>query len=335
MTNRFIQIVLFLGLIYLSSCVSSKRYAELEEKTINCEIERDKLSSENEQFTVENTEMKEKIRQLEKQLAALKDDSAAMANKIDLLQNDLKILNNRYDDLQKAQEALVKGSQRETKKLLEELQKTQENLQKREDRLKELQVSVDEKQQNLKRLKAEMEEKNARLTELERILARKDSAVSALKKKVSAALLGFEGEGLSIEQKNGKVYVSMEEKLLFGSGSTEIGSEGIEALKKLAGVLERNKDINVMIEGHTDDVPYISDEAIKDNWDLSVKRATAVIRILLEHSKIDPQRLTAAGRGEHMPIDPAKTPEARRKNRRTEIILTPKLEELFKILDSN
>lgn len=335
MTKKIIQILVFLFLVYLSSCVSTKKYAELEEKTINCEIERDKFSSENEQLNVENTEMKERIRQLKDKLSVLKEDSMAMQEDIGELRHELKTMKKRYNELQDAQEALVKGSQRETKKLLEQLQTTQEDLQKREDRLKNLQVSVDEKQRNLKRLQQEMEQKNARLTELERVLARKDSAVSALKRKVSAALMGFEDEGLSVEQKNGKVYVSMEEKLLFGSGSTQIGAEGIKALKQLAGVLEKNKDINVMIEGHTDDVPYISDEAIKDNWDLSVKRATSVIRIMLEHSDIDPQRLTAAGRGEYMPVDPAKTPEARRKNRRTEIILSPKLEELFKILESN
>jgi chemotaxis protein MotB len=335
MANKYFYFLVFIGLMYLSSCVSTKRYAELEEKTISCEIERDKFSSENEQLTVRNTEMKEKIKQLNVALSELKDDSVAMADKKEELKHELKTLRKRYNELQEAQESLVKGSQRETKKLLEQLQATQEDLQKREDRLKDLEVSVEEKQRNLKRLQQEMDQKNARLTELERILARKDSAVGALKRKVSAALLGFEGEGLSVEQKNGKVYVSMEEKLLFGSGSTVIGTEGIKALKQLADVLEKNKDINVMIEGHTDDVPYISDEAIKDNWDLSVKRATSVIRILLEHSNINPQRLTAAGRGEYMPVDPAKTPEARRKNRRTEIILSPKLGELFKILENN
>ncbi|MFW5781215.1 MAG: OmpA/MotB family protein, partial [Bacteroidota bacterium] len=178
-------------------------------------------------------------------------------------------------------------------------------------------------------------ERNARLLELETILARKDSAVNALRNKVAAALIGFENEGLSVDIKNGKVYVSLEEKLLFPSGSTRIDARGINALKKLARVLEENKDINITIEGHTDDVPVIASAAMKDNWDLSVKRATAVVRILLDNSSIDPKRLTASGRGEYMPLDTGKTSEARQKNRRTEIILTPKLDELFQILESN
>ena len=148
--------------------------------------------------------------------------------------------------------------------------------------------------------------------------------------------MGFENDGLSVSLKNGKVYVSLEEKLLFGTGSTIVSTSGVNALKKLGQVLERNTDINIMIEGHTDDVPYKSDSGpITDNWDLSVKRATSVVRILLANSSINPKRLIASGRGEFMPIDPAKTTEARRKNRRTEIILTPKLDELFRILENN
>jgi chemotaxis protein MotB len=135
--------------------------------------------------------------------------------------------------------------------------------------------------------------------------------------------------------KNGKVYVSMDEKLLFRSGSYEVDARGRQALKELAGVLVANKDVNIMIEGHTDDVPYRSGPVIKDNWDLSVLRATSVLKILLEGGNIAPDRLTAAGRGEFQPVDRAKTAEARSRNRRTEIILTPNLDELLKILESN
>ena len=111
--------------------------------------------------------------------------------------------------------------------------------------------------------------------------------------------------------------------------------KGIEAIKKVSTVLEQNPDINILIEGHTDDVPLHSTSAIKDNWDLSVMRATSIVNIILKNSKIDPKRLTAAGRGQYMPVDPAKTPEARTKNRRIEIILTPKLDELFQIIETN
>jgi chemotaxis protein MotB len=147
-------------------------------------------------------------------------------------------------------------------------------------------------------------------------------------------LLGFQDNGLTVSTKNGKVYVSLEERLLFESGSTVVDAKGVDALKKLAKVLEREEDINVLIEGHTDNVP-IKSASIKDNWDLSVLRATSIVRIITSNSKVDPRNLTAAGRGEYFPIDKANTPEARRKNRRTEIIITPNLDELFKIIGSN
>jgi len=177
--------------------------------------------------------------------------------------------------------------------------------------------------------------KEARVNELEEILSRQETVVQELRRTVSSALLGFENNGLTIEIKHGKVYVSLEESLLFASGSTTVDRRGETALRELAKVLERNPEINIMIEGHTDDVPLRSSSAPRDNWDLSVLRATAIVRILMNHANIQPQRFVVAGRGEYMPIDPAKTAEARRKNRRTEIILTPKLDALFEIIEMN
>jgi chemotaxis protein MotB len=229
----------------------------------------------------------------------------------------------------------LQGNARETRRLLGQLQTTQEDLQKKEDRLRDLEANMNERRLELNRLSAELEARNAKMGELQRILSRKDSAVNALRESVSRALTGFEGQGLTVETRNGKVYVSMDEKLLFRSGSYDVDSQGRKALKELAKVLERNKDVNIMIEGHTDDVPYRSGATIKDNWDLSVLRATSVLKILLEDGNIAPSRLTAAGRGETQPIDPAKTATARAKNRRTEIILTPRLDELLKILETN
>jgi len=170
---------------------------------------------------------------------------------------------------------------------------------------------------------------------LESLISRQDSMVNALKNKVKEALLGFENNGLTIEQKNGKVYVSLDESLLFASGSYSVGERGIDALKKLAKVLEQNQEINVLVEGHTDNVPLKGSGDIKDNWDLSVKRATSVVKIITENSKTNPKRLTAAGRGEYFPLDLTNTPEGRKKNRRIEVILTPKLDELFELLETN
>jgi chemotaxis protein MotB len=219
--------------------------------------------------------------------------------------------------------------------LLKQLQSTQDDLKKREEALKKTESTLDEKRRNIEVMELELAKRDARLKDLEKILFRKDSVVNALKASVSKALLGFENDGLTVKVKNGKVYVSLEEKLLFKSGSINVDPKGIDALKKLAKVLESNTDINVSIEGHTDNVPYKSGGSIKDNWDLSVQRATSIIRILLDNSGIDPKRLTANGRGEYSPLVSNSTAESRAKNRRTEIILTPKLDELFKILENN
>ena len=169
------------------------------------------------------------------------------------------------------------------------------------------------------------------------MLNQKDSAVKALKDAVNKALVGFVNNGLSVEQKNGKVHVSMEEQLLFASGSTVVDKRGEEALKKLAVVLESKKDINIMVEGHTDNVPIQGtlSSGAKDNWDLSVLRATSVVKIITKNAGIDPIRISASGRGPFFPLDPASTADAKKKNRRTEIILTPKLDELLKVLENN
>jgi chemotaxis protein MotB len=179
----------------------------------------------------------------------------------------------------------------------------------------------------------ELEEKELRLAELQNILDQKDAEVKALRDKVMDALKGFQDMGLTIYEKNGKVYVSLDEKLLFASGSWNIDISGKEALTELGKVLAMDKDINVVIEGHTDNVPYNGSSNVKDNWDLSVMRATSVVKELLKNKDINPQRITASGRSEYLPIDDGDSKEARARNRRTEIILTPKLDELFKIIE--
>lgn len=317
------------------SCVPTQKYREVSDKGNKLEGERDQLMMDNEQLTVENTEMKAIMDFVNEEKDRFIEDSIRLNKEIISLKKDIDKLSRQYSDLQSTHEALLQGNARETRRLLNQLQSTQESLQTKEDKLRDLEGSVNEGRQDITRMRAELEARNARLAELQNILTRKDSAVNALKESVSKALMGFEGQGLTVEMKNGKVYVSMDEKLLFRSGSYEVDSRGKQALLNLASVLERNKDVNIMIEGHTDDVPYRSGSSIKDNWDLSVLRATSVLKILSESDNISPKRLTAAGRGEYQPVDSSKTPEARSKNRRTEIILTPKLDELLKILESN
>ena len=242
-------------------------------------------------------------------------------------------MNRRYDDLKDSQDALLKGHTRETKRLLTELQKTQDDLLQKEDMLKELEESASQKMYDVERLRVQLEERNQRLVELEQILNAKEAQMKSLKDAVSEALYGFEKEGLSVYTKNGMLYVSMDEKLLFRTGSIQVDPRGVEALKTLAGVLEVNPDIKITVEGHTDDVPVRTNASFSDNWDLSVKRATSIVRILLDNSSIDPTRLVASGRGEFLPVDSTGTAEAKQKNRRTEIILTPRLDELYQLLE--
>ncbi len=237
-------------------------------------------------------------------------------------------------NLQNAQEDLIKGNVKETQRLLAELQAAQENLQKKEDLLRQLEQNLDTKKASLDELTFELEKRNARLAELEKILDGQKKIVQDLKNKVSEALLGFENNGLTVTMKNGKVYVSLDEKLLFKSASWDIDANGRNALKKLAGVLEKNPDIQITIEGHTDNVPYNPGSSqLKDNWDLSVKRATTVVRVFLKDQRLMPERLTASGRSEYLPVDDRNTSDARQKNRRTEIVLTPDLTELYKLIN--
>ena len=177
-----------------------------------------------------------------------------------------------------------------------------------------------------------LNERSRRVNELEAMLRSREEAINAIRRKVTDALTGFDGKGLSISIKNGNVYVSMDDKLLFRSGSFEIDPNGAWAVHDLATVLAQNPDINVMVEGHTDDVPYRPNGQLRDNLDLSAKRATTVVRLLLENKGIAPSRIIAAGRGESLPVASGKTSEARAKNRRTEIILTPKLDELMQLM---
>lgn len=326
--------LLIVVLLSMGACVSSSKFNEVDKERQQYAEELDLLRMENEGLNVKNTELEAYKKSSTQLLEQVAEDTARLMEEIEILENQYKQMEQNYDDLKESQETLLKGSARETKRLLQQLQVSQEDIQKRENDLIKMAQEVEQKKKSLDNLRFELEKRNARLVELEQILFRKDSLVQALKSKVQTALLGFEDEGLTITQKHGKVYVSLDEKLLFGSGSTVVDVRGKGALEKLAKVLEKNPEINIMIEGHTDDVPVIASERMADNWDLSVLRATSIVRILLNASAIDPQRLTVAGRGEFLPLDDSKTPEARQKNRRTEIILTPKLDELFEILDN-
>ena len=329
-----------LSILLISSCVSPRKVEDEKNRRVKCEEENDKFAKENKQLTEDNNELSENNNNLTRLNNQLMRDTSVMGKSYRRLITQYDKVNSLNDELLAKMKEKNAMTDAEARRLLSELQLLQEDLQKREDALKIAQLKLSEEQnrlneltQNLSQKQALLDEKNARVLELERVIAAKDSALTAFKDKLSKALLGFEGNGLTIEQRNGKVYVSLDEKLLFKSGKWEVDPKGASALNKLSTVLVENPDINVMIEGHTDNVPYKGSTGISDNWDLSVKRSTSIVKILLKNKNLDAKRIIAAGRGEFSPIDTTNTKEGRAKNRRTEIILTPKWDEVFKVLE--
>jgi len=310
--------IAFLVVITLSvtSCVSKKVYQELESKFNN-------LRSSNLELLKEKDELLASKKALEANLENLKNDYAALKNKKLILENEFSSLQTKHKNLEESYDAL---STQSSKKLAEQAQKNQELLAELE--AKELKLAAENSR--LEKLQKELKQRSEQIDELESLINAKEAQMQQLKNAISNALHNFEGKGLTVVHKNGKIYVSMENKLLFNSGSWAVGVEGKKAVEQLANVLAENKDINVLIEGHTDDVPYTGSTLI-DNWDLSVKRATAIVRIL-ENKGVDPTQITAAGRSKFVPVDTNKTAEGKAKNRRIEIILAPNLDQISKLL---
>ena len=321
--------------ICLSSCVPVKQYTEMKSKVDSCQKANDALKDENRSLTVDINELDGKIVALQKKIFDLEQESEKIKKEKQIISDQKEILDRSQRELENQINRIKDGSSEEITKLLGELQTLQSDLQERENRVKASELELTNKEQKLQAALEQSKSQQAKLLELQEAISKQQGSFNELKGKLANALRGFYNQGLSVNEKNGKVYVSLEEQLLFQSGSYSVDPKGQEALKSLSEVLANNADINIMIEGHTDDVPLNGSNQIKDNWDLSVMRATSVAKIILNNKKIDPKRITAAGRGEFFPLVVGKTPEARKKNRRTEIILTPNLTEVFKILQTN
>lgn len=313
--------------ISITSCVPARKYQELNEKYKQVEEERNSTKNRAINAESELTELKVKQEELQKMKLQLESDTTSLGLNNRRLQAQYEKINTLNDELLKKYAALQKGSQDENSKLLEELDQTRLDLQKREDELKKLEQELSGKSNTLAQLNTELSKREEKVNELQELIAIKDNAVKSLKNKISDALLSFKNQGLTVEQKNGKVYVSLEAKLLFPSGSTDIDPKGKDALIKLAKVLEEQTDIEVLVEGHTDNDKILSSVTPKNNWELSVLRSTAVVEMMIKNSKIAPKRLIASGRGEFAPLGTDKA-----KNRRIEIILSPNLDKIFQIL---
>lgn len=249
-----------------------------------------------------------KKKYLESQVALryLKYDSTQLENKVSSLNTTVADLQQQVNDLNaKIKDLTAKNAQ--------------------------LSNTANSTKSQLTKSQQELQEQQQKLAQLQALLDQQKAKAAELRKKMTDALTGFSSSDLSVTQKNGKVYVSLSENLLFPSGSAVVNQKGKEALGKLAGVLNANPDISVDIEGHTDSVPIR--KTYEDNWALSVARATSIVRILVKDYSVDPVRVIASGHSQYDPVETNSTPEGRAKNRRTEIILSPKLDELYKLLE--
>jgi|TARA_A200000159_G_scaffold164912_1_gene197356 chemotaxis protein MotB len=271
---------------------------------------------------------------LEARYAVVKSERNAYEKSRDSLQQSWDLLNSKLGEvemyLSRSRDSVAKG-------LLELKDWEEKYTLLKENSEEKIQNSIASNNALLKEIalrKTELQLRSERVNQLEQMIQNQKQALDELKERLSDALLNFEGKGLTVEQRNGKVYVSMENKLLFKSGRWDIEPEGKEALKELATVLEENPDIAILIEGHTDNVPFSPKGQLESNWDLSTKRATAVVNILLENDNILAENLTAAGRSEFVPIASNSSAEGRAANRRIEVVLSPSLDEITSLLES-
>jgi len=292
--------ILFIAFFFCSSCVTTKVFNDLEVRYYEMKTQSNALKNSKDSIQKSWVKLNEKWNETKSYLKRSRDSINSGLNEIKILEDEYFLLKENSD------------------------QKIKENIEKNNSLIKEIAIKETELQSRLDRV-----------NELEKMINEQKTSLNQLKESLSDALLNFEGKGLTVKQRDGKVYISMENKLLFKSGKWDIEREGKKALTQLSRVLEKNPDISILIEGHTDNVPFTSIGDLESNWDLSTKRATAVVKILLKNNQILPQNLTAAGRSEYLPIAPNSSKEGRASNRRIEVILSPSLEEITKLLEIN
>lgn len=315
MMRRFLFPVLA---VVMSSCVvTKKKYDDMLAQKVKLEAELAERNAELERLQAQVAELDRQVKKLVEDTTLLAGDVQAKAERIDQLSKEYDQLNTYYKNLLTSSGQLNRDLARQREQLLA------------------IQQSLDRTKRTNDSLSLSLAEREKKVKELETILASKEKAVNDLRNRIQNALLGFKESDLTVNIKNGKVYVSLAEQLLFASGSTEVDPKGVNALQQLAKAIKDQHDINILIEGHTDNVPISrKSQYMQDNWDLSVMRATAITRILVR-AGVSPKQITASGKGEYSPLAPNDSPANRQKNRRTEIIITPNLDELFKILETN
>ena len=308
--------------IALSSCVTKKQYQALEASKAEIETT---LKKKNDDCLEKNASLVASIAQLEaekgdkeKTISALKDTIETCQMQLD---ENLQYIRNLGSSL---------DAQRQN--LAQEINEKNKTLAAKELELNTALAKAEAERARLEQLRKELEKTSQRVKDLEAELSKKERAVRELKEAIAKALAGFEKLDIKVEYRNGKVYVILPEKLLFASGSIDVDPKGREALIEIGKALNKQPDVQMAIEGHTDNIPMKG--IIKDNWDLSVLRATSIARILIADANMNPKRIQAVGRGDTQPVAGNDTPEGRAKNRRTEIVLTPQLDKILEILNN-
>ncbi|CAN5408064.1 OmpA family protein [soil metagenome] len=315
--HYYFKSFVFIAILSFTGCVSQNKHLRLQS-------EKDSIAAQLLECDDDLQVAKSRNEQLFRQVGNLTEDSIRIGKDYRDSKAQLTTLQSKYDKIETYYNNLLSNSG-----------KLSNEVQGQRDKLLTMEENLSLSRQRNEELNANLLERERKVKELEKILEDKEKAVTNLKNKVSQALLNFKDSELTIEVRNGKVYVSLAEQLLFGSGSITVDNKGVSALQQLAKVLKENSDTNILVEGHTDNVPISKNsQYMNDNWDLSVLRATSIVKILTK-AGVDPSRITAAGKGEFVPLMTNDSPANKQKNRRTEIILTPKLDELFQLLESN
>ena len=319
---RSILPLFLVAILTLTGCVTMKQFEELQDSCEEIDHENTELRLGAQDAQIENRELKGSIETLTKAREQLAADTARMGRFVSEAEDEISRLRDLNDALTDQNGGRLSQLNEENRALLEDVGRIRTELQTREDSL--LALAADLAQRS-----ADLESRSARVEELESLLAARDRAADVLRSRLQKALLGFEGNGLTVEQRDGKVYVSLEAALLFASGSADVDESGREILMKLGDVIATQQDLEIIVEGHTDTDKLSSASIPRNNWELSVIRATSVLEIIMGQPGVDPSILTASGRGEFHPVDP----EDKSKNRRIEVVLAPKLDDLFELLE--
>ncbi len=321
--------ILIIALI-MSSCITQKQYEEMNKLASDLQLENENLQTSNHELIAENKDIEREVTTLNDRINKLASDTLAYGN-------SLRRLNAQYDRMINIQKELegkytngLNQQENTNKALIGELEISRNDLLKFEDSLRKLESELEAERLSLESSQEELALKEQRIKELNEVLELKNSYMKLLRAKIEEALFSLKGEGLTLEQKQGKIYVRMDASLLFPSGSVIMNEKGKEAIIRLAKSIQDQQDLQIVIEGHTDADAVNPGGKYSDNWELSVLRATTVTKIMIENSSLDPQILTASGQSEYHPVDV----NDKSKNRRIEIILSPNLDILFSILDS-